>query len=78
MAIIQQTITKCYCDICNKECEPTENLIDITTQYALNDRCYMYGEVHAYIPYGTSQGVVCKQCKLHYLEEYIKKEKGEL
>lgn len=43
MAIIQQTITKCYCDICKAECEINDNLIDITTQYALNDRCYMYG-----------------------------------
>lgn len=76
MGKVVRTITMCSCDICGKECNENENSIEITTSYSLNDRCYMFGSVHAYIPYGTSQGVVCKSCKLDYLERYVLRERG--
>lgn len=77
MGKLVKTVTVCTCDVCGKECSEGENKVEITTSYSLNDRCYIFGDLYAYIPYGTSQGVVCKSCKLDYLERYITQERGK-
>ena len=76
MGKVVKTITVCTCDVCGKECEEGENKVDITFSYALNDRQYIYGSLYAYVPYGTSEGIVCRSCKLYWLEQYIKRERN--
>lgn len=75
MGKVTKVTTVCTCDICGKECSDNEHTIDVTTGYNLNGRCYMYGTLYAYVPYGTTQGVVCRECKLSLLEQYIKTER---
>lgn len=76
MGITTHTYIKCTCDICGKDCAKEDATIDITTHYNMDSRCYIYGELFAYIPYGTSKGIVCKECKLQYLEDYINQQRS--
>lgn len=76
MGKIIETVTTCTCDVCGSICNENENKIDITFSYSLNDRNYVYGSLYAYIPYGTSDGIVCRECKLTLLEDYVKKERN--
>ena len=77
MGVTIKQIKVCTCDVCGKECEEDEGNIQITTGYSIDSRAYVFGNLYAYIPYGTSQGVVCKECKLSYLEKYIAQERNK-
>lgn len=78
MGIQRKEVVTCTCDICGKVCEQDEGDIEITISSTTVGRNYLYGNLSAYIPYCTSKGVVCKDCKLFYLEMYIQQERGKV
>lgn len=78
MGIQRKEVVTCTCDICGTICEEQESDIEITLCHTTVGRNYIYGNLSAYIPYCTSKGVVCKSCKLFYLEMYIQQEKGKV
>lgn len=78
MGIQRKEVVTCTCDICSKACDKDEGDVEITISSTTVGRNYIYGNLSAYIPYCTSKGVVCKDCKLFYLEMYIQQERGKV
>lgn len=77
MGITTKTLQYCYCDLCNKRCGPADTRIVIEV-YPGDGRDvgpgYLHGELKLDIPYGVSNGIVCKDCKIEWLRAYLEQE----
>lgn len=71
MGKITETVIRCTCDVCGKKCLEDEGSIEVTVGYNMNSRVFAYGDLKVYIPYGTSNGIICKECKIRLLKQYI-------
>ncbi len=75
MGIKQTVITECYCDICRNKCEPNDGIIKIQVNGGDGrdvGPAYINGALSFYQPYGCSDGIVCHQCKVKFLQRYLK------
>jgi len=79
MGVEKKTITIVTCDICQRKCG--ENDREILIQVSAGDRdvgpAIITGDLRFTQPYGVSNGIVCKSCKLNWLDYYVAQLKKE-
>ena len=75
MGITTKTVTTVTCDLCWKECGANDG--EIRVQVTPGDGrdvgpCYAVAVIALDIPYQPSRGIVCRECKMKVLREYVR------
>jgi hypothetical protein len=81
MPVLIKTITTVTCDICIRECGINDNVIKINVNGGDGrdvGPATIYGELKFNQPYGVSGGIICNQCKMNWLDYYVKNMKKEI
>lgn len=73
MGIQKKTITIVTCDMCQQKCNDHDGEIRIKVNGGDRDvgPATIDGEIRFNEPYGVSGGIICKSCKLNWLEYYV-------
>ena len=74
MGITTKTITVATCDLCLKECGANDGEIRLRVTPGDGrdiDPGYAVAVFVLDIPYRTSHGIVCRECKMTLLHEYV-------
>lgn len=73
MGISKREIIEYFCDLCLKQMEMNENIIDVIINSG--DRDVGPSVITAHfsldIPYGCSNGIVCRECQIKYFRKYF-------
>ena len=81
MGIEQKTITIVTCDICGNQCGKDDGAISIQVNGGDGrdvGPATIDGELRFTQPYGVSNGIICRACKVKWLRQYIEQQsKGE-
>lgn len=74
MGVKKTTITEITCDICGKECGESDGSIRVMVNNGDGrdvGPAYVTGELRFSQPYGVTNGIICRDCKLEYLADYL-------
>lgn len=74
MGITKKTIFIYKCDLCKAECAEDDTRIKIELNKGDGrdvGPAYLHGTLRVNQPYGTDNGIVCKQCKFTWLKKYL-------
>lgn len=79
MGITTKTVTTVTCDLCRKECGVNDG--EIRVQVTPGDGRdvgpgYAVAVMALDIPYQASRGIVCRECKMKVLREYVRSDRA--
>lgn len=74
MGIKETTVTTITCDICGNQCGRKDGEIEIQVNGGDGrdvGPATITGELRFHQPYGVSNGILCRSCKVKYLKTYL-------
>lgn len=79
MGIETKTVTTVTCDICGSQCGKDDGEVSIKVNGGDRDvgPATIHGELRFTQPYGVSGGIICRACKLKWLESYVRQMRGQ-
>ena len=73
MGVTKKMVVECTCDMCKRPCGEYDNRIYYETDSGDRDvnPSYISSIIYYNRSYGVTNGIVCKNCQIEWLQRYI-------